>query len=91
MVNESNIAESVILTLKKGSFNEIYETLSSKYKVIEKKIPFVGNKFAMFEEDKCYIYLASPHLSFKMYAEYTTKNLASKILKKKREKEEEKN
>ena len=73
--------------MPKSKFNDIFNSLSSKYKLINKKIPFVGDKEAKFIDGNTEITLNAPHMSFNMDLYYIDKDLW-KIYKQIQQKEE---
>lgn len=66
------------LVFNKDKFSDLFSSLS-KYKVIKKVVPFVGNKYAEFKDGDCKIILDAPHLSFSMDLYYITSEFADKI------------
>jgi len=73
LVFEKDETLAVILTtFPKHKFGYLMKSLSKKYQLINKKIPFVGNKSAKFHDGKTEIILDAPHLSFEMSMIYTT-------------------
>ena len=62
---------AVVMTLNKNKFDDILSSLS-KYKLVRKDIPFVGNKYAKFKDGNCVIELNAPHMSFSMTLFYVT-------------------
>lgn len=81
---------AVILTLPKHKFEELYKTLSGKYKLVSKEIPFVGNKDAKFINDNTEITLNSPHMNFDLELTYADKSLVD-LFKKTKKNENEQN
>ncbi len=90
--NEKLLA--VLLKMPKSKFNDIFVSLKSKYKLINKKVPFVGNKEAKFQSGNTEITLNAPHMGFDMNLNYINKDLwkaykqkeqKEQILKKKKE------
>jgi len=78
--NNSDVLEAVLLKFDNAQFNGILGSLKQKYKKKTKEdIPFVGNKFVQWEEDKVNIELSSPHMSFDMELLYITKALNAKF------------
>lgn len=66
---------AVLTTLPKHKFDYLMSNLSSKYKVVSKNIPFVGNKSAKLVDGNTEITLEAPHLSFEMEMNYINKGL----------------
>ncbi len=69
----------ILMKMGKYKFNDIFGHLSSKYKLISKQIPFVGDSSAKFQQDDVHIEVDAPHLSFEMTVLYMKKTLLSKI------------
>ncbi len=65
----------VLLTLPKTRFDSLMSSLSSKYRIKEKQIHFVGTKKAVFTNGNAEITMLAPHLSFEMSLNYITKKL----------------
>jgi hypothetical protein len=61
--------------MKNGSFQKTLTTLSGKYKLVEKRVPFVGDAYAKLKQDDSIIELDAPHLSFVMELRYMTNDL----------------
>lgn len=66
---------AVLTTLPKNKFDYLLSSLSGKYKVVSKKLPYVGNKSAKFIDGNTEITLDAPHLSFDMEMNYIDKDL----------------
>ena len=64
---------AVEMTLDKGTFDDVYANLASKYTLVNKTIPFVGDKSAVFSKGFSFASIAAPHMSFTMTALYSTK------------------
>lgn len=56
-----------------ANFDPLYRQLASKYRVVQKQIPFVGNKFVRFEQGDVLIELISPHLGWDINLIYKTR------------------
>jgi len=61
---------AVLTSLSKNRFDDLYRSLSSKYRVKSKLLPFVGNKKVVMIDGKTEVTLDSPHLSFSMDLNY---------------------
>jgi hypothetical protein len=70
--DKSDKLAAVLMTLPKqegmgdmqnGVFRKTLNTLSGKYKLVEKRVPFVGNSYAKFRQGDNIIELDAPHLS----------------------------
>jgi hypothetical protein len=85
--NKNKLA-GVVMTMNKHRFDEIYQFLSSKYKVSSKKIPFVGDSYVRFNQGASMVEISSPHMSFEMEVRYLTNTLLAAF--KKRSAEEDK-
>lgn len=64
---------AVVMRLPKESFKKTLSTLSGKYKLVEKEVPFVGDASATLQQGESVIDLNAPHMSFEMTVVYTTK------------------
>lgn len=61
--------------MQNGMFKKTLATLSAKYKLVEKRVPFVGDSYAKFRQGDSIIELDAPHLSFNMNLRYLTNDL----------------
>ena len=66
---------AVLMTLTKRKFDYLFDGLSQKYRLISKRIPFVGNKSAKFSDGNTEITLDAPHLGFRMKMNYINMEL----------------
>lgn len=66
---------AVLTTLPNEKFDYVLNGLASKYKLVSKQIPFVGNKSAKFVDGNTEISLTAPHMSFEMEMNYINKDL----------------
>ena len=66
---------AVLTKLTKKKFDYLFDGLSRRYKLISKKIPFVGSKSAKFLDGNTEITLDAPHLSFQMKMNYINMEL----------------
>lgn len=82
--------KSVLLELDANKFDYFYGLLNKKYKLIQKEIPFVGDKYASFIKDDVGIALSSPHLSFKMSLMYTDKKYYDELNREQRRQDKNK-
>ena len=73
---------AIFTTFPKHKFNYLYGTLNKKYKLVNKNIPFVGNKSAKFVEGKSTILIESPHLSLELSMNYIDNNFMKTYLEK---------
>ena len=61
--------------MQNGVFRKTLATLSGKYKLVEKRVPFVGDSYAKFRQGDSIVELDAPHLSFNMSLRYLTNDL----------------
>jgi len=61
--------------MKNGFFKKTLKALSGKYKLVEKREPFVGDAYAKLKQDDSIIELDAPHMSFTMELRYMTNEL----------------
>ena len=73
---------AVLTTLPKRKFDGVLKALRGKYKLVSKKIPFVGNKSAKLLDGNTDITLDAPHLGFTMSMNYINKDLWKSYKKK---------
>lgn len=66
---------AVLTTMPKSKFDSLLSSLSNKYQLVSKQIPFVGNKSAKLVDGNTEITLDAPHLSFQMEMNYINKDL----------------
>lgn len=67
---------AVVMTMQNHRFDEIFDVLAGKYKMIKKERPFVGNNFAKFSAPDSIIELDAPHLSFEMQVRYMSSSFS---------------
>jgi len=63
---------AIIMTMNKQQFDRVLGFLKSKYQLVSKRIPFVGNKTATFRKENVTIEINAPHMSFNMDVVYST-------------------
>ncbi|TDF82392.1 hypothetical protein [Pseudomonas sp. H9] len=63
----------------KEKFDYLNQALAKKYKLVDKQIPFVGNKSATYSDGNAKIILEAPHMSFQMNMTYLTKTFDKAI------------
>ncbi len=68
---------AVTAILQKTSFNCVLKMLQDKYTLIDKNIPFVSEKFAVFSDAEVQIELDAPHIGFEMKITYALKKFLS--------------
>ncbi len=87
--DDTDTLSGVILKLPKNQFEVISKLIEAKYpKVIDKKVPYVGDKFVGIEVGNSIIFIESPHMDFSMTVTYATKtsfNNAMENLNRKKE------
>ena len=76
--NERGILVAVHNRFEKSRFDSLLKNLSSKYKVVKKNVPFVGDSYVSFRDGDWDIFLDAPHLSFSLDLLYIEKNLYQK-------------
>ncbi len=81
---------AVNAVLSKSQFDSLYRALQRKYRLVNSRIPFVGNKSATFQDGKGLVELDAPHMSFEMNLTYLTKEFKQKMQAEQRRKAEEK-
>ncbi len=74
-----NTLAGVVIGLNKNKFSSMFDNFNSKYKLVNKEIPFVGNKFASFKKQNVTMELDSPHMSFAMEARYISDSLLKRF------------
>lgn len=73
--SEDNKALGIFSVINKDKYNQLFNMLSLKYKLVSKKDAFVGDQSAVFIDGKTKITLVSPHLSFTLNVNYVHKDL----------------
>lgn len=69
--------------MKHQKFEYLYSILESKYKLVKKQKPFVGDRYAKFKDGNVEILLDSKHMGgFKVNLEYATSDLLKSFKKK---------
>lgn len=76
--DKSDVLQAVVMTMAKD-FKPTYGMLSKKYKLVSKKVPFVGDSEATFSQGDSVILLEAPHLSFSMILTYQSKALQAAL------------
>lgn len=69
----------VQLGFSKDYFDELLSQLSSKYTLVKKEIPFVGDKYAELKSDDVVIILNAPHMSFDLTLFYVDTKFYKKV------------
>lgn len=78
--SRDGILKIVQMTLPKQKFEDIFNSLSKKYTLVYKNIPFDGNKEAKFAMDNTYILLYAPKNNPEMDFLYINKKLLEEAL-----------
>lgn len=81
---------AVLLTLPKRKFDSMHQSLSNKYRVTRRDIPFVGNKEVVYKDGATEVTLSAPHMSFDMSLNYINNAFYKSYLNKSRAEEAEK-
>lgn len=71
---------AVLMTLPKENFQQILSSLSAKYKLVSKEVPFVGDASARLQQGDSVIEIDAPHMSFEMSVNYLTKKLKQAVM-----------
>jgi hypothetical protein len=79
--NEQGVLVAVLTKLPKRKFDYLNSALSGKYKLVNKNIPFVGNKSVKYADGNTEITLDAPHMSFDMSMNYITQELLDRFNK----------
>jgi len=79
LFDEKNVLLGVFATFNRGKKDEIFRSLSEKYRLIEKDMPFVGSAYAKFSDGESSIILNAPHLSFEMTVSYAHNSLMEAV------------
>jgi hypothetical protein len=72
--DKREVLQGTLMTLSKN-FQPTFDSLRKKYRVVDKRIPFVGDAYAKFVQGATTIILNAPHLSFEMTLEYVSEPL----------------
>ncbi|HHR5971939.1 TPA: hypothetical protein ACS71W_003500 [Providencia alcalifaciens] len=71
--------KGVWLVVNKYRFDYFFDALKSKYKLIKKDIPFVGDQYAQFEKENVLIWIDAPHMGFNMDVVYMDKKYKKEL------------
>jgi hypothetical protein len=88
--DRKGILQVVLMKFPKNKWGEIYNALRRKYKLVDSKIPFVGDKYAEFVDGNTVIVLNAPHLSFTMSLIYARKEFIETMRRVEEQEEKEK-
>jgi hypothetical protein len=80
--DKSDRLSGVLMSLPKGgidndNFKQKLAMLNAKYKLIEKRMPFVGDSYAKFRLGDSIVEMSAPHMSFDMTLNYLSNQLIS--------------
>ena len=70
---------ALVMKMDRSGFDRIYQNLAGKYQLVRKDIPFVGNKFARFQQGDIVVELEAPHLDFTMLVSYATAGFKKQV------------
>jgi len=76
--DKSGKLAAVLTVFRKSKFDFLLDSLSKKYELYSKKVPFVGSKSATLVDGDVEITLDAPHMSFKMKLNYISNSLLQK-------------
>lgn len=77
--DENSKLMGVIMTMGSHKFDSVNSYLSSKYKLVSKQDPFVGDKYAKFKAENVTIEQDAPHMGgFKMEVRYVRNDLVAR-------------
>lgn len=79
VIFQDDHVKGVWLVVEKHRFNYFFDALKSKYKLIKKDTPFVGNQYARFEKEDVLIWIDAPHMSFNMDVVYMDKKYKKEL------------
>ncbi len=88
--DKEDVLVAVVFTMPQGAsskygggfmanFKAMRDLFAKDYKLIEEKIPFVGNSYAKYSNGNCYILVDAPHLSFDMTVYYWVNGYADAL------------
>jgi hypothetical protein len=90
--SKDNKVLGILATINKDRYQDLFNMISSKYKLIKQEGGFVGDKMAEFQSDNTQILLLAPHLSFTLKLNYIHDDLNKKFLhESERERQEKSN
>jgi hypothetical protein len=72
--DEQKKLSALVMTMEKSRFDDIYQFLANKYKLISQQRPHVGNSFAKFSAPDTSVEIDAPHMSFDMEVKYLSNN-----------------
>ena len=80
VTDKNYTVRGLIAIVNKDRFNDLCQILESKYQLINKKTPLVGNKEAIFIDDRTTIVLDSTHMEFDMTLAYMDSAMFNKTM-----------
>jgi len=79
--DEDNMLDAVMMNMNKSRFDAVYQYLQSKYTLVSKNIPHVGNKFVKFKKGNSIIIIEALHMGFDMTVIYKTKDFDQQYIR----------
>lgn len=70
VLNKDDVVVATLLKFPKSKFGDLNSYAAERFKLVEKTIPFVGNKTARYRDGDSIISLNAPHLRFDMEMDY---------------------
>lgn len=77
--DKREVLVAVALTMGKNDFNRVYQNLAGKYRLVRKDVPFVGDKYARFQQGDVVIESEAPHMDFTMTVTYMTAGFEKQV------------
>lgn len=71
--DKQNKLAVITMTINKKHFKRVLGFLESKYTLVNKKVPFIGNRYALLQHEGVLMEIVSPHMAFDMDVIYSTK------------------
>ncbi|PSU11802.1 hypothetical protein C9J03_11740 [Photobacterium gaetbulicola] len=88
--DSSNTLVAVLSEFPKSKFDYLNSAIAKKYTLMNKKIPFVGDKSATYQSGNTEITLSAPHMSFQMSMNYIHTDLLKAYNKQSKAEEKQK-
>lgn len=70
--DDDKMLDALMMKMNKNKFDAVYNYLNSKYILISKTIPYVGDKYVKFKKGNSVIIIEAMHMSFEMIVVYKT-------------------
>jgi hypothetical protein len=70
--DKQELLQAIVLDTRKNHFEMFEEFLASKYQLVKRQVPFVGDKFTKFSAPNAVIELSAPHMGFNMNMTYAS-------------------